>query len=560
MNTNIKNRIEKILRGLNINIDQPSWTKIINKNIVEWEKAKQKTNSDHKILIATSSGGHKASTTLESLLAVALTFKGIEVHILLCDEILPACLLSTYDRFPDFNDFVKDGPQKKVCWDCYSIGSQVFKPLGLNIHRYSDFVNDKDQNEITNIIETIKFQDIQNYTRNNLKIGEHAMAGALRFYAKGTLEGEPTSEGILRRYFEASLLTASITGKLFNEHKFKSAVFNHGIYVPQGLIGEVARKHNVDVINWNPAYRKKCFIFSHGDTYHHTLLSEPNSNWDSIEWSKQHETEIKLYLKSRMQGNRDWIHFNRKPVENIEAISNELKIDFSKPTIGMLTNVMWDAQLHYPANAFNNMLEWVIKTVHYFIERPDLQLLIRVHPAEISGFHPSRQPIIEEIQNEFSTLPSNIYIIPPESHISTYIVMEKCNSVIIYGTKMGVELTSLGIPVIVAGEAWIRNKGVTYDIGSINEYYNLLKNLPFNKQLDKKTITRAQKYAFHYFFRRMIPIQCIDPSIIKNPYRINLSNIKNIYPGFDEGLDIICDGIINGFDFIYPYEKYINKN
>ena len=66
--------------------------------------------------------------------------------------------------------------------------------------------------------------------------------------------------------------------------------------------------------------------------------------------------------------------------------------------IGLLTNVSWDAQLHYPANAFANMLEWLVQTCRYFATRPDLQLLVRVHPAEISGFPPSRQPILGELR------------------------------------------------------------------------------------------------------------------------------------------------------------------
>ena len=54
--------------------------------------------------------------------------------------------------------------------------------------------------------------------------------------------------------------------------------------------------------------------------------------------------------------------------------------------------------------------------------------------------------------------------------MSTYALMSLCNAAIIYGTKMGVELTSVGLPVIVAGEAWIRNKGLTHDASSPEEY------------------------------------------------------------------------------------------
>ena len=105
------------------------------------------------------------------------------------------------------------------------------------------------------------------------------------------------------------------------------------------------------------------------------------------------------------------------------------------------------------------MLEWLVQTCEYFATRPDLQLLIRVHPAEISGFPPSRQPILGELRKRLPTLAPNIIVVPPESGMSTYALMSLCNAAIIYGTKMGVELTSVGLPVIVAGEAWIRNKG-----------------------------------------------------------------------------------------------------
>ena len=55
--------------------------------------------------------------------------------------------------------------------------------------------------------------------------------------------------------------------------------------------------------------------------------------------------------------------------------------------------------------------------------------------------------------------------------MSTYAAMAQCDSVIIYGTKTGVELASMGIPTIVAGEAWIRNKGITRDAATAEQYF-----------------------------------------------------------------------------------------
>ena len=117
------------------------------------------------------------------------------------------------------------------------------------------------------------------------------------------------------------------------------------------------------------------------------------------------ESTVMDYLKSRWYGTADWIWFHENPQEDLAKISAEIGIDFSKPTIGLLTNVMWDAQLHYPANAFPNMLAWVLQTIDYFASRPDLQLVIRVHPAEIRGTIPSRQKIVDEVAAVYPILP-----------------------------------------------------------------------------------------------------------------------------------------------------------
>ena len=56
------------------------------------------------------------------------------------------------------------------------------------------------------------------------------------------------------------------------------------------------------VVAWNVAYRNRSFLFSHGETYHHTLLSEPTSEWEDVEWTPEREAEIVDYLSSRRRG------------------------------------------------------------------------------------------------------------------------------------------------------------------------------------------------------------------------------------------------------------------
>jgi hypothetical protein len=201
------------------------------------------------------------------------------------------------------------------------------------------------------------------------------------------------------------------------------------------------------------------------------------------------------------------------------------------------------------------MLTWIFTSIDYFKTRPELQLVIRVHPAEIQGGLPSRQKIHDEIKERYTRVPPNVFIVEPESPLSTYAIMEKCDSVIIYNTKTGIELAAMGIPVIVAGEAWIRNKGFSTDVSSPDEYRRVLDRLPFSERMSADETLRAKKYAYHFFFRRMIPLEFMEAAGGNPPFRLKLNSLDQLQPGSSRGLDLICDGILNEADFIFDNEN-----
>lgn len=516
------------------------------------------TTVNGTVLLATVGGGYLAGTSVESLLGLALTERGADVHVLLCDGMMPACLECNADWYPNVEKFAQEGPTRRHCRACFEPAKRTYADTGVTLHRYSELLNADEIKAAQMLADTVPIEAIPAFEIDGVRVGEHAYAGTLRFFARATLETNALSEVVLRRYLKAALLTYHAISRLLRKIEFTASVSHHGIYVPQGIIGDVARKHGVRVVNWHVAYRKNCFIFSEGDTYHHTLLHEPTSSWETMRWTASAEATIKDYLSSRWMGTDDWISFSRPEIA-LRAIESEIGVDFEKPCIGMLTNVMWDAQLHYAANAFPSMLAWAVKTISYFANRPELQLLIRVHPAEISGTLRSRQPFIEAIEEHFETLPGNVFIIPPRSKISTYAAMEPCNAVLIYGTKTGVELSAMGIPVITAGEAWIRNKGITDDAVSEADYLEKLDGLPFGERLPQDVVSRALKYAFHFFFRRMIPIEYARETSGSPGFEWQVTRLGELSKGASAGLDVICDGVLHGTPFIFPAEELLDS-
>lgn len=520
-----------------------------------WREALERARGGPRVLVATSLGGFWAGTTLESLLAVALTLRGARVQVLLCDGVLPACQLCEARAFSSLERFARRGPRGGLCDGCYGHGKSVFEGLGIPALRMGAYLEPGEVEAARRAAASAPPGTIGGYELDGAPVGEHALAGALRFFARGDLEGEPQAEPILRRYLEAAILAYRASRRLLEAEGIERAVFHHGIYVPQGLIGEAARRLGVPVANWNPAYRKRCFVFSHGGSYHHTLLDEPVEAWEGLDLGPEREAELLRYLRSRRKGTEDWIWFHKDPREDVEREARALGIDLSRPFAGLLTNVIWDAQLHYPRSAFPSMMDWISGTVRRFASRPDLQLVIRVHPAEVRGTLPSRQRVGEELRRAFPRLPPNVVVVPPESRLSTYALMECADAALIFGTKTGVELAAMGIPVIVAGEAWVRGKGFTLDAESEEGYYRLLDRLPLGRPMEPRQVERARRYAYHFFFRRMVPVDCMEPTGRDPPYALRLASLDDLRPGRMPGLDVILDGILRGSPFVYPAEE-----
>ncbi len=524
------------------NLDLPPWSRIIGEGGLR--AGSVSTPRAYRVLIATGGAGYAVAKRVESLLAASLRAEGVEVDVLLCDGVLPACFQTTLDFDSNEAKFAVRGPSRLNCTTCFKPGRKTFSNVGARVVTIGELLSREELSRLEAFSRLTALSEIKSHSRGQVGIGEHAYAGALRFYARASLD-DKHSEAVLRRYFLAALITNAAMEKLFSDVRYNRVVLHHGIYVPQGVIADTAKSFDIPTVTWHVAYRKRCFIFSHGGTYHHTLMSEPNSRWENRELSSGKRSTIESYLSSRWTGTNDQISFSKRFATLPKASYDFLESD--KPTVLLLTNVMWDAQLHYPANAFRTMIDWVFFTIDHFSKRNDLQLVIRVHPAEVSGTLPSRQKVADEVARRYPKLSENILLIGPETSANTYELAKRSDCALIYGTKTGVELTSMGIPTIVAGEAWIRGKGVTLDVNSPEQYDLELSKLPFRRRLPENVRELALRYAYHFFFRRMIFL-----SSLKN---------TNDYRGFnycfsacaellnDKGLGVVIRGILTGSEF-----------
>jgi hypothetical protein len=187
------------------------------------------------------------------------------------------------------------------------------------------------------------------------------------------------------------------------------------------------------------------------------------------------------------------------PAGSVEQTRAALGLD-ERPVVLLATNVIGDS-LTLERNVFSgSMSEWITNTIRYFSSRPDIQLVIRVHPGErySKGFS-----MVTVVNNVWPQLPENIHVIGPLEKVNTYDIMKLTTLGLIYTTTTGLEMAMDGIPVIIAGDTHYRKRGFTLDPNTWDEYFETLDRAlanPAGYRLTDEQVDTAWNYAYRFFF------------------------------------------------------------
>jgi len=301
------------------------------------------------------------------------------------------------------------------------------------------------------------------------------------------------------------------------------------------------------VVVHGPPYRKGTVWLSHDDTNHRLLINERNDRWKKFEMTPERTSVADEYLASKHLVGRDYISYHVDSIQDPAQIRAEVGLD-ERPIVTLFTNIFWDSQLYYRFKVFPDMLVWLFETIRFYEKRTDLQLVVRLHPAEMRSVWPTNQPIYPEIQKEFPALPANVKIVKPESKVSSYALGAMSRVALIYGARVGVELVMLGTPVIVAGEAFMRGKGFSYDPTTVEAYFSLLAQGADLPAPTEEQRAQARKWYYHYFFRLMMPYPFYEGERGANGHvrgRLTFESLRDLLPGKSAVLDRICEGIVD---------------
>jgi hypothetical protein len=290
--------------------------------------------------------------------------------------------------------------------------------------------------------------------------------------------------------------------RLLTESRPETVLVPNGLVTELGIFYQVARHLDLMTVTYEFNDQREQIWLSQNDIVMrqntdglwaakgHLPLTE--SEREQIAGLEDARTSAKKYGK----GTRFWQEVASVGGEKLRA---DLGLD-GRPVVLLATNVLGDS-LTLGRNIFTaSMAEWIEKTVQYFARRPDVQLVVRVHPGERLMKGPSMVGVIERAVPE---RPEHLHVIGPNEKVNTYDLMEIAGLGLAYTTTVGMEMAMRSVPVILAGQTHYRGRGFTYEPTTYAEYFTLLDtllaDLPAHR-LKQAQVEAAWNYAYRFFF------------------------------------------------------------
>ena len=288
----------------------------------------------------------------------------------------------------------------------------------------------------------------------------------------------------------------------FQEHRPDVVIVPNGMILEYGAIYETARYLGIPAVTYEFGEQDQRMWLSQN---HQVMYNESfNELWETRRNRKLND-EQRAWLEDFMAARQGlakgekFAHLWQKAGrEGGAKIRESLGLD-DRPVVLLPTNVLGDSATLGRTVFSRSMTEWIERVVPFFANKPEVQLVVRIHPAETWTVGPS---VAEIIQQTLTDLPSQIHLVGPKEKINTYDLMEIADLALVYTTTAGVEMATRGIPVLVSGRATYRKRGFTIDADTWDEYFQklewVLANLPAQR-LTPEQIDQAWNYAYAYF-------------------------------------------------------------
>ncbi len=468
-------------------------------------------------------------------LAMALRLRGHEVRGVLCDGVLPICEMNLghLDRPP--------------CGVCSAWASRFEDAFGFEFARLTTSLTPEDRERAEQRVTSIADADLEGFTFEGVEIGVLARRELQRYHRGFVFE--PSKDPAYRRWIVAGVLLVMLARRLFEREQPEILVISSGRTLLAASLSAVARSFGIRAVSWDlEDSHRDGLTFSHDEPAVLLPLDEAWTHARHEPLSREQRESLTGFLQRWSRSKDTPFPYNPNPLEDREAIKRQLGLRPDAPLIVAFANAAWDMAAVDRNVGFTSMFDWLFSLVDYALARPEIDLVIRAHPAEINvpADLQSRTRVVDEIRHRYPNLPSRITLLEGNTAVSSYTLAELAQVPMMYATRLGLELAVRGRRPWMCGQTTYRGRGFTRDVASPQDMIGLLDARTFDEQLSGTEVELAERFAYLWFFRYVIRHPLLRPP----SRRFALPSFRALGPDGDPVIDRIAHAIITGAPFL----------
>ena len=492
-----------------------------------------------KVAIATFSSG-SWHFVLEALLAHALALRGASPELLMCDlPALPVC--------DERTSLLRD-PRR--CPGCVAAKRPLLDACRIPWRGMSAFVDDGAMERAERVVAALRDEDLEHFSYGPWPIGRWTFVSVCHFLRSDARGSEAETIAVRRLFLASAIVVVEAVERWLGEIQPDILIAESGAHFMWRIACELARARNIRVV---------CREIGKGgfDTHIYSLNAECMfPNWTDI-WAQAKTVPLTTPEAERVDAclrslpARTYAPPGEEtPTEDRDRLQRDLRLDRHGRVVVAFTGVTWDLATAGRDVGFDGMFDWLSETLRLAERHPDVQFVIRAHPAERHVL--TRERALDVIERQWPSLPSNVRTIAPERSMSVRGLCDIADLVLTYCSTTGIEAAIYERPVLLCGAPHYRGKGFTIDIQSRADYRETFERWSRGSVgLPPDAPETARRY-FHLFFMRYHIEMGWTTSPLEPPFSLTIRDLSELLPGRSRAVDVVCSGVLEGREILLP--------
>lgn len=279
-------------------------------------------------------------------------------------------------------------------------------------------------------------------------------------------------------------------------------------------------------------------------------------------WTVENENRLNRVNDQRYSG-RWYLQSLNQPNTRRQSraeVLEKLQLTGHRKIVVVVCPVLWDANLFYGEDLFDDFGDWFVNTLKIAVETTSVDWLIKLHPGnmwrrEIAG---DNSELTEDviIAMEGISIPEHVRLVYPDTDISARSIYDIAHAGITVRGTAGMEMPCFRVPTIVAGSGRYSGLGFTIEPKTREDYQQLLSNILELPPMDDEVYELARWHAHIALLERAWTMHTFKPHLkdIKrslNPFYSNLYPRSFFAPQLTQ-----CDDLRNFADWAVNSDDY----